>query len=161
MSRGGPEAGPIVVWLWGEHDASTDRALCLTLAHAIALDSAALVLDLSEVNFMAVSTLGVIVRARDFLRQRSQSLMVRSPPAYVRRVIDACGLNDLLGPSPETAGDENGKALATWVAVPAAQRGDAQTAPSPWRRERVPVRAGGPLTWAPGAVSVEGLTKRR
>ena len=38
----GSEAGPIVVWLWGEHDASTDKALCLTLARAIAADSAGL-----------------------------------------------------------------------------------------------------------------------
>jgi hypothetical protein len=28
LSREGPEAGPIVVWLWGEHDLSTDDALC-------------------------------------------------------------------------------------------------------------------------------------
>ena len=62
LSREGPETGPVVVWLWGEHDLSTDDALCATLARAIALDGASLVLDLSEVNFMAPSTLGVIVR---------------------------------------------------------------------------------------------------
>ena len=85
LSEGGSEAGPIVVWLWGEHDASTDRNLSLTLARAIALDSAGLVLDMSEVELIAPSTLGTIVRAREFLRQRAASLTVRSPSAFARR----------------------------------------------------------------------------
>jgi anti-anti-sigma regulatory factor len=73
------------------------------LARAIALDSAGLVLDLSEVEFMGASTLGTIVRAREFLRQRSASLSLRSPSTFVRRVIDACNLNDLLVPGPRPA----------------------------------------------------------
>ena len=32
----GSEPGPIVVWLAGEHDISTDGALCLALARAMA-----------------------------------------------------------------------------------------------------------------------------
>jgi anti-anti-sigma factor len=139
LSREGPEAGPIVVWLWGEHDLSTDDALCAVLARAMALDRAGLVLDLSEVEFMAASTLGVIVRARDFLRQRSRSLTVRCPSGFVGRVISACGLNDLLTPSPEITGDEKGKALGTRVAAPAAPLGDGQTSSS--RRVPEPVRA--------------------
>ncbi len=61
--RGGfnPE---LVVWLRGQHDASTESALCLTLAHAIALGGPGLVLDLSGVAVMSPSTLDVIVRAR-------------------------------------------------------------------------------------------------
>ncbi|MGO9657277.1 MAG: STAS domain-containing protein, partial [Acidimicrobiales bacterium] len=74
LSRENGETGPVVVWLWGEHDLSTDDALCATLARAIALDSANLVLDLSEVDFMGPSTLGVIMRAREFLQGRSGSL---------------------------------------------------------------------------------------
>jgi anti-anti-sigma factor len=66
---------------------------------------------LSEVEFMGASTVGVIVRAREFLHQRSRSLTVRLPSAFVRRVMDACNLNDLLGPSPELDGDVVGKAL--------------------------------------------------
>ena len=37
--RNETEASPIIVWLVGEHDLSTDDALCLTLARAIALDN--------------------------------------------------------------------------------------------------------------------------
>ena len=137
---GGPEAEPIVVWLRGEHDASTDAALCQALARAIALDSAGLVLDLSGVEFMGASTLGVIVRAREFLRQRSASLTVRSPSAFARRVIRVCGLDDLLGPSPEVAGAVTGEALGSWVAVAATQRSDRQPSPFAPVPDRVPAR---------------------
>jgi anti-anti-sigma factor len=134
---GGPEPAPIVVWLWGEHDASTDRALSLILVRAIAADSAGLVLDLSEVEFMSASTLRVIVRAREFLRQRSRSLIVRSPSAPARQAIDACGLTHLLGPNPEMAGALAGTALSSWVAVPAVERTNGPPAPVP-----VPARVG-------------------
>ncbi len=54
----------VVVWLRGQHDASTESALCLTLARAIAFGGPGVVLDLSEVGVMSSSTLAVIVRAR-------------------------------------------------------------------------------------------------
>ena len=58
---GGP--GPeLVVWLRGRYDASTESALCLTLARAIAVNGPGLVLDLTEVPVMGRSTLEVIVR---------------------------------------------------------------------------------------------------
>ena len=109
LGRPDPE---IVVWLRGQHNASNERALCLTLARAIALGSPGLVLDLSEVRVMSSSTLAVIVRAREYLRRRSASLTVRSPMAPVRRLIDASGLNDLLGPrslKQRTAGRESAR----------------------------------------------------
>jgi anti-anti-sigma factor len=142
LSRGGSEVGPIVVWLWGEHDASTDGTLCLTLARAIAVDSAGLVLDLSEVEFMAAPTVGVVVRARESLRQRSATLTMRAPSAPARRSIDACGLSDLLGPGPKMAVGPRGKALGSWVAVPAVERSEAQPGPSVPVPERVPARRG-------------------
>ncbi|MGA3218155.1 MAG: STAS domain-containing protein [Acidimicrobiales bacterium] len=157
----GRETGPIVVWLRGEHDLSTDDAPCATLARAIALDRAALVLDLSEVEFMAPSTLGVIARAREFLQGRSGSLTVRSPSARARRAMDACRLNDLLGPSPEMAGDEKGGALGTWVAVPGAPRDDGQTAPSPRAAEHVPVRAALAIGVTARGLSAEGPPESR
>ncbi len=143
LGQRGPEAGPIVVWLWGEHDASTDRALCLTLARAIALDRAGLVLDLSEVESMGTSTLGVILRARRFLRQRSASLTVRAPSAAAKSVIDDCGLSDLLCPGPEvvaSVGEET--ALSSWVAVPLIERPEAQPGTSEPVLERVAARVG-------------------
>jgi anti-anti-sigma factor len=101
FSREGSEDGPVIVWAWGEYDLATDNELSATLARAIALDSAALVVDLSEVEFLGASTLGVIVRARNFLCLRSRSLTVRLPSVFVRRVIDACNLNDLTHADPK------------------------------------------------------------
>jgi anti-anti-sigma factor len=125
--RGGTGAAPIVVWLQGDHDLSTDEALSRSLARAIALGGTGLVLDLSEVSFIAVSTLRVIARAQQLLHHGSRSLTVRSPSASARRTIGACGLHDLLGPGPEELiaelpADEAGSALGTWVEVPAPRR---------------------------------------
>jgi anti-anti-sigma factor len=97
----GRTEGLVVVWLQGEHDLSTDEPLSRALAGAIALDSAGLVLDLGQVTFLALSTLRVIVRARQLLRHQSRSLTVRSASASARRAMHACGLDDLAGASPQ------------------------------------------------------------
>ena len=84
-SSRGPVAFPVrdcdrtVVWLRGEHDVSTVAALSQTMARAIALDDGDLVVDLSGVDFMDAATVGVIVRARDFLELQSRSLTLRAP----------------------------------------------------------------------------------
>ena len=109
---GGSEIGPIVVWLWGEHDVSTDGALCLTLARAIAVGTAGVIVDVSGVELMGASTLGVVARARELLWQGSASLTLRSPSAFLRRVISVCGLDDLLGPRPGMEADVKGKRSA-------------------------------------------------
>jgi len=134
--------GPIIVWLVGEHDLPTDDALCAALASAIALDSAGLILDLSGVEFMAASTLGVIVWARAFLRQRARSLTVRAPSARARRVIGACNLNDLVGPSSKIESNVGGEALDSWVAVATVERDGGQPGPSVRVPERVPAFVG-------------------
>ena len=164
--RSESEAGPVTGWLVGEHDLSTDDALCLTLARAISLDSAGLVLDLSQVSFMAASTLGVIVRAREFLQQRSRSLTVRSPSAAVLRVVRACGLNypafspPALVESSELAGDDRTEALGTWVAVPTAERAHGPTSPAPRVLERLTAPADGAAIFLGGGpVSVERLAE--
>jgi anti-anti-sigma factor len=107
----------IVVWLRGDQDVSTDGTLCRALARAISLDDAALVVDLSGAELVGLSTLAIIARAREFLGLWSRSLTVRSPSANTRRIIDICGLNDLLG--PEEAHGTAGQALGSWVEVPA------------------------------------------
>jgi anti-anti-sigma factor len=132
----GAEAGPTVVWLTGEHDISTDGALSRALARAIALGATALVIDLSEIQFMGASTLGTIVRAREYLGRRSGSLTVRCAPPFVRRLIDICGLDDLLG--PEEGGNLIATALGSWVSVPVAGQ-PAQPSPSGLAPSRLPV----------------------
>ena len=123
-------AGLIVVWMRGEHDISTDGALCQTLARAIALDRLSIVLDLSEVNLMSASTLGVIVAARELLSRQSRSLKVRSPSVFVRRIIGVCGLDNLLGLSTQQEHGEYSEALGSRVAIPVAEAAERAAHPS-------------------------------
>jgi anti-sigma B factor antagonist len=92
-----------VVWLSGEHDLSTVDALSETLARAFALDEADVVLDLSGVQFMGAATIEVIVRAKDVLDLRSRALTLRSPSESTQRVVELCGLADLVDPSSADA----------------------------------------------------------
>jgi anti-sigma B factor antagonist len=85
-----------VVWMRGEHDASTVATLWETIGQAIALDDADLVIDLSGIEFMGSATVGVIIRARESLRPRS--LTLRCPSRCAQRVLDLYGLADLLDP---------------------------------------------------------------
>lgn len=115
-----------VIRLRGEHDIATVSALAATLSQAVAADSADVVVDLREVEFMDASTIGVIVGARNLLAAQSRALTVRSPSVCAQRVLDVCGLTDLLGSSPATTGagpvvGASG-ALGTWVAVAATER---------------------------------------
>jgi anti-anti-sigma factor len=103
---------PTVVWLTGEHDISTDGALSRVLARAIALGATALVVDLSEIGFMAASTLGTIVRAREYLRRRPGSLTVRSVPPFILRIIDICGLRP---PWPQRRGSGQPDRECAWL----------------------------------------------
>jgi anti-anti-sigma factor len=150
----GSEPEPIVVWLAGEHDISTDGALCLSLSRAIALQPAAFVIDLRGVEFMGASTLETIARARELVRQRSRSSTGRSPSAFVHRITDACDLTDLLGPQ---AGNLGGKALSSWVAVPATPRSDRQPGPFAPLPDRVPARAARTTTLRARALSTEKM----
>lgn len=117
-----------VVWLRGEHDLATVAELAETMARAIAIDDADLVIDMSDVEFMDASTVRLIVRTRDFLRTRTRALGVRAPSDCARLVLDRCGLSHLVDPHPVAA--ERTKhltgttgALATWVRVPASKPG--------------------------------------
>src|SRR5579863_3205471 len=96
--RAGLETLPTIVWLLGEHDIATDGALRRTFERAIALNDAEIVIDLSKMELMSASTLGVILAVRDTLRQQSRSLTMRAPSPHVRRVIGICGLQHLLIP---------------------------------------------------------------
>lgn len=119
-------AAPIVVWLRGEHDAFNTSELADILARAIALDDADVVLDLSGVEFMGAATVGVIVRAREFLGARSRSLTLQSPPNIVRRILELCSVAYADNVPPVVAARSEGaaNALASWVAVPATDRAD-------------------------------------
>lgn len=81
-----------VVWLRGEHDIFTLPGLWETVARAIEFDDADVVVDLSAVDFMDASTIGVLVRARTILAKRSRSLTLRAPSTSAVRVLGLCGV---------------------------------------------------------------------
>lgn len=99
-SFSGREAESTVVWLRGEHDVCTVAELSATMAHATALDDGDLIVDLSGVAFMDAASLRVIMGTREHLAEHSRSLALRSPSTCARRLLDLCGLSNLLDPHP-------------------------------------------------------------
>ena len=113
-----------VVWLSGRHDASTVAALSQAAADAIADDGVELVFDLRNVDFMDASTVAVITRIDQRLRQRSRSLVIRAPSTFARLVLDPYGLKDFVEPDPRTLrpAPSEEAALRSWVAIPPTER---------------------------------------
>jgi anti-anti-sigma factor len=144
----GPEIGPTIIWLRGEHDIATDGDLRRTLASAIALNNAPIVVDLSKVELMSASTLGVIVAAWDSLRQQSRSLTMRSPSSHVRRVISICGLHNLLSSQErdKTAEAPRNGFISLVAAVDGEQPRARAGAPTA-SLTRVPVNVGQAAAW--------------
>jgi anti-anti-sigma factor len=89
-----------VVWLRGEHDVSTTPVLSEVISQALDTADADLIVDLSEVLFMDASTIAVFARTQDSPGARSRSLVLRSPSRCANRVLDPCGLRDLVFVSP-------------------------------------------------------------
>ena len=85
-----------IVRLAGEYDVATSYLLAETLAKAIALNDADLVVDLREVTFISSAALNVIVRGRTFMLDRGRTLSLRAPSRAARRVLDGCGLTALI-----------------------------------------------------------------
>jgi anti-anti-sigma factor len=81
----------VVVWLWGEHDASTVDSLQTTLDRATAANDGDLVVDLSGVEFMGAAAVGVLVGTRARLAAQARSLRLRSPSRHVARILQVCG----------------------------------------------------------------------
>ena len=144
-----------VVWVGGEHDVATSVDLAVTVAQASMLDDADIVVDLSGVTFMDASTISALVDARNRLRAVSRSLSVRAPSPRARRVLDLCGLVQLIDEHPAPAQVLATTALGSWVDVPAWDR---DSAPPPVDqdalREREPARVMARRLLAP-AVSIQ------
>ena len=96
-------AAPGVVWITGEQDLANVRELAAALARAAAVADADLVVDLSGVEFMDASTVGVILRLRNLRAAQSAPFCVRAPSPVATRVLSACGLLELVQGAPEPA----------------------------------------------------------
>jgi anti-anti-sigma factor len=121
------EGGRTVLWLSGEYDVATLTDMAKGLAAAIALDDADLVVDLTEVQFIDVATIGLLIRARNFLRLRSRQLTLRNPPRCAQLILHVCGLSGLIDAPPADASPaiaSSAPALSSWVSVPPTDRAD-------------------------------------
>jgi anti-anti-sigma factor len=125
----------VVVRLRGEHDGFTVHELVVTMARAITLGEAELVVDLSEVEFMGAATVGILVRCRALLRTRARSLVLRSPSRSAWHLLDLCGLAGLVDPRPgePPPTDADGRQGA-WVTIPDADGVERCVEPSPLDR---------------------------
>ena len=115
-----------VVWLSGEHDASTATHLFEAIRRAIDLDGADIVLDFRDVTFMSAATVTVVVSATNLCEARSLSLRLRRLSPCARRIIELCDLNRLVDSVDSNErveqGNASGDALRSWVQVPTIKR---------------------------------------
>jgi anti-anti-sigma factor len=89
-----------IVWLGGEQDASTAAGLTGSLASAIAVGEGDVVVDLSAVRFMDAAIVTVLVTCKKLLSVQSRRLTLRAPSRNAQRILDLCGLVELLEPDP-------------------------------------------------------------
>ena len=85
-----------VVWLYGDQSPLTVPELCAAIARGIAFDEEDLMLDLGNASSIDDSVVEVIVLAREYLRQRSRSVAIRSVTPSACRVFVLCGLAELV-----------------------------------------------------------------
>lgn len=100
-----------ILFLTGEHDASTADALAQSLALTMGDDFDVLVVDLGAVEFMAAATIGVLMRAQTVLSHSGRALVLRSPSRSARRVLDPCHV-------AYEPGAVELRGLQSWVKVP-------------------------------------------
>src|SRR6266508_4896709 len=82
----------IVVRLCGEQDRSTAANVAHRLAAAARLGEGDVVVDLSEVEFIDVGIVRVLIQWHDLLWLQARHLTLRAPSRFVARVLDLCGL---------------------------------------------------------------------
>jgi anti-sigma B factor antagonist len=105
-----------VLWLRGEHDIMTKVSVVVGIARAAQRDDMPLLVDLSAVTFMDASTIGAIVGSRNRLLSRGKLLELRGPSPRALRVLEVCGLADLVRQESVHAAGRS-TALETWVDV--------------------------------------------
>lgn len=129
-----PDAGGIEVLrdgdqislrMWGEHDRSTVGLISTALVDAIDTDDCDVAVDLSGVSFMDCSTVGALIHGRGLLVSRDRRLTVRFPSRSQRRLLELCGLAELIEsdrPGEAPGGAPAATPLETWVEVPPTER---------------------------------------
>ncbi|HSO96862.1 MAG TPA: STAS domain-containing protein [Acidimicrobiia bacterium] len=93
-------AGELLLAVHGDVDLATAPLLQEALAHATASGRHPVVLDLADLRFMDAHGIGVIVRARQLLREQQGDLSIRSAAPLVRKMFSIVELDDLIEAAP-------------------------------------------------------------
>jgi anti-sigma B factor antagonist len=89
-----------VLTVWGELDLLAESEFSAYLRAAIDCGHGSVELDLSQLNFLDTSALGVIAQGAALLRADGRSLTIRSPAPVVVRTLEITGLAELLRVEP-------------------------------------------------------------
>lgn len=140
--EGWQEGARTVVALRGEQDMSTAARVAGALAEMCAVGQDDVVVDLSQVLFMDAAIIGVLVAARNVLRSQSRELTIREPSRSARRLLELCGLVELVEPASAALAGENGSGATGRCILPRTPRrqGRAGTA-QPWVAHRPAIPA--------------------
>ena len=82
------QAESVVVRVTGEVDLVTAPVLRRHLDSAIAAGHPTIIIDLSDTTFLDARGVGVLVAARKHVGHTGGHLVIRKPPALVRRVLE-------------------------------------------------------------------------
>lgn len=94
--RSGREGGTYTVCPSGELDIATAPELEAELRRAEASDASAIVLDLSELDFVSTPGLRLVLEAHERSQANSRRLCLVRPPPQVLRAFEVSGLSDQL-----------------------------------------------------------------
>jgi anti-sigma B factor antagonist len=90
-----------VLFVTGDLDTWCGPRLEQGLAELRSSGARTITIDVTGLDFIDSTGLGVLVRARDALRSDLGRLEVESPPDHIRRVFELAGLTDLLTGEPD------------------------------------------------------------
>ena len=89
--------GAVTLAIQGEIDFGNVAALRARLSELIRSGTGPLTIDLSGVDFVDSTTIGVLIQAKKRLEQSGRELRMIQPKPSVRRVFELAGLVDFLG----------------------------------------------------------------
>jgi anti-sigma B factor antagonist len=115
MAKGAPativarEGDSVTVQVTGEIDMATTPALRACLAECLAEGFTRVTMDMTEMEFIDSSGLGVLVWALKELRAREGELVIKNPPSIAQKILGVSGLSpylDIISGDPAPAAEE-------------------------------------------------------
>ncbi|MBV9659864.1 MAG: STAS domain-containing protein [Acidimicrobiales bacterium] len=92
----------VVIAVSGEIDMATAPEALATVLAASKPETAGIVVDIRAVTFLDASGIRAFITARHYERDHGRDLFLRAPLPIVVRVLDICGVTDLVEPPAGT-----------------------------------------------------------